>query len=337
MQKRRFGFVALSEGAEIPGFRANSIFIRCMHLMLGAIDKRAGLIELGKKGCQRPNLRTILVQMVYANLYSQGTPFHFTDMANQEIKKVGAPSQLQTESLRFTVFLPANQRVGNQSWWTELVGVEPESRNSRPNIGQLLEAGPVRAYGLVLAINPGRVDWILTPKQEEGVPPESRWAGPLDETLPFFVELMTQWFAFCPPVVRLALGAVLHEPMRDRQEAYSRLAQYLPTVQIDPEGSSEFFYQVNRPRKSKTIEGMRINRLSKWSAALTVPVRFSISLGQTQGQMEKVGDGEQTCRIELDISTDQESTEKLSPPILPALLMEFMDLAKEIVADGDIR
>ncbi|MGP8252112.1 MAG: hypothetical protein ACLQHF_08765 [Terracidiphilus sp.] len=256
-------------------------------------------------------------------------------MANQEATKAASAVQLETESLRFTAFLSATERIGEQRWWTELTGAEPETRSSRLTLGQTQEAGPVESYGLVLATSPGRVDWLLTPRQQEGAPPEFRRAGPLVETLPFFQSLMSRWFELSPDFIRAALGVVVREPMPSRQDAYRKLAHYLPAVKIDPEGSSEFFYQVNRPRKSKTIEGLQINRLSKWSAAFLVPFGFTF-VSPAQGQLGKMGEGETSCRIELDINTDPTFSGNLDRSFLPNILGEFVDLAMELVTVGEI-
>jgi hypothetical protein len=122
--------------------------------------------------------------------------------------------------------------------------------------------------------------------------------------------------------------------MPDRQSAYRRLAQFLHAVEIDPEGSSEFAYQVNRPRKSRAVEGLQINRLSKWSATLLVP--FGLSFIPPGGaHLGKLGDGETTCRIELDINTDPEYKGDLNHALSSALLKEFVDMAMEIVTAGE--
>jgi hypothetical protein len=153
--------------------------------------------------------------------------------------------------------------------------------------------------------------------------------------LPFFVDLMTRWIENGPEFTRIALGVVVHEPVPSREEGYRRLARYLPAVKIDPEGSSELFYQVNRPRKSQVIEGLKVNRLSKWSVALSVPFSFSL-LGPAQSQFGRVNEGETTCRIELDINTDPAFSGSPRDLSSPSLLGEFVELAGEIVSVGEI-
>ncbi|WP_263352241.1 hypothetical protein [Acidicapsa acidisoli] len=154
--------------------------------------------------------------------------------------------------------------------------------------------------------------------------------------MPFFQKLMTTWIAGHPSAARLALGAIVHEKMNSRQDAYRRLAKYLPAVTIDADGSSELAYQINRPRQSKVALGLQINRLSKWSANLFVPFGFSIN-NPAQAQMERLGDGETTCRIELDINTDPAYVEGFSQLIITGLTAEFCELAMEITEFGDIQ
>lgn len=223
-------------------------------------------------------------------------------MANQAAVRVDAARDLQTESLRLTAFLAPAAQGDQPAWWADLVGAQPETRTSKPSKGELQETGTVGERTLVLSVFPGRVDWFLGPRFEEGVIRETRWAGRFPDTLEAFGQLMTRWLAICPALVRLALGVVVHEPALDKVTAYRKLAQYLPAVTVDPDGSQDLLYQINRPRNSAVLEGLKINRLSKWSAALFVSLRMEIT-GQ-QVQQQRVGAGAHSCRVELDLNTD---------------------------------
>ena len=49
-----------------------------------------------------------------------------------------------------------------------------------------------------------------------------------------------------------------------RELGYRELGRFLPAVRLD-EDSSDFSYQINRPRRSTVIPELSVNRLSKWS------------------------------------------------------------------------
>ncbi len=258
-------------------------------------------------------------------------------MAHETAIRVASASELQTESLRLTAFLAPSVQVSElvePNWWSDLVGAQPETKTSKPGRGELQEAGPVGDRTLVLSVQPVRVDWFLTPRYEGSVPPETRWAGRFADTLGVFDALMTRWLGMCPALSRLAFGAVVFEPVRDKVAGYRRLAEYLPAVRLDPEGSYDFFYQINRPRNSTAIDGLRINRLSRWSVAQFVQLRFTFSRQSIQSA--PAGEGEQACRIELDISTAPEFASELPRPSLPQIFEELKTLATELAAQGDV-
>jgi len=133
--------------------------------------------------------------------------------------------------------------------------------------------------------------------------------------------LMLRWLAGCPPLQRLAFGAVLTRPVDDLLTGYRQISDYLPFVQLDPESSSDFSYQINRPRNSTVISGLRINRFSRWSVARVFASTFDTQIG---------------CRVELDINTAQEFQGELPQEKLPVIIQELVDLGKEIAENGDI-
>ena len=97
----------------------------------------------------------------------------------------------------------------------------------------------------------------------------------------------------------MAFGAVLTHNEQDRASAYLRLSDYVPLT-LDPE-SSDFLYQINLPVQSQTgIEGLRINRLSKWGATM------SNTIAIVSGAARVVATPVFAIRLELDINTAPE-------------------------------
>jgi hypothetical protein len=212
-----------------------------------------------------------------------------------------------------------------------LVGQPPETSTAKPNKSELQEVGPFGPGNLVLQFQPFRIDWVLTPRLEDA--PEKTWIGPFSEALKTVNPLMTQWLKNCPPLNRLAFGAVVFEPAQDRSIGYEKLAKCLPDVKIDPKGSRDFFFQINRPRNSGVVNGLVVNRLSKWSVSAIIPIRFLMTPESLQQQM---GEGKQAVRIEVDISTAAEFSGELPQAKLPHIFEELVSLGDEIIEAGDI-
>jgi hypothetical protein len=118
-------------------------------------------------------------------------------------------------------------------------------------------------------------------------------------------------------------------------ESYQKLSEFLPRIWIDPVGSTDFGYQVNRPRKSLTIDGQRIQRLSKWSASLSGLIQLQVAPLVSQ-QSAILQEGQNACRIEIDISTDPLIAEPLPAAKLAPILDELIQLGLEITSQGDI-
>jgi len=244
----------------------------------------------------------------------------------------------EAESLRFTAFPAPIAPVEEPSWWKDLIGEPPERRMTAPKKGTLQEEGNFDGGRLVLSIQPMRIDWLLTAatRQEEGLETFPT-VGPFAETLKTFSALIDRWIQSetFPAVKRVALGTVLLQQVEDKHVAYGRLARYLPKVELDTLNSSDFFYQINRPRASTSgIANLKINRLSKWS----VSSWRSALIAVTPGSLEQAAMGPEvfTCRLELDINTAPDSSEPLPREMLPRILQELVNLGEEIARDGDV-
>lgn len=117
----------------------------------------------------------------------------------------------------------------------------------------------------MLQVQLDRIDWTLIPGAQEAHEGFLS-VGPVAEALESFVPVVSKWLPLAPPLRRLALGMVLHDRVNAVADGYGRLADLLP-IKLDPIGSSDLAYQINRPRPSTAVPGLTINRLSKWSVA----------------------------------------------------------------------
>jgi hypothetical protein len=244
----------------------------------------------------------------------------------------------ETESLRFTAFpIPASP-IEDVSWWQSLVGQPPEVEVTRPREGGIRAEGAFEAGRLILETLPFRIDLRLIPSPELSAAASGfATIGKFTEILAPFAQVTNRWLSLdsCPEIQRIAFGAVLFASVDSKESGYRQLAAYLPGVDIDPEHSIDFLYQINRPRESTTeISNLTINRLTKWSVALIFGGDFFVE--PTQISYHETPQKHIACRLELDISTTVGGREPLPRDRIPSILSEFMDVAKEIVIEGDI-
>lgn len=250
-----------------------------------------------------------------------------TSLANQEWSAL---------SFRLTAFLiPSYVTDLSVSWWKDVVGELPENQKANPRLLQKVETGAFNNTTLALEIQPGRVDWRITGlSPTEPIPSSPIDLLPIPKLLPDFLTIANQWIKISPPIIRLAFGAQLGIPVDDRVTGYKILTKHLPKFDIDSENSSDFLYQINRPRISSVLPSMKINRLSKWLVAIFTTSNMNLllenpALSTTTQQFL-------TCTLEMDINTDAGNTKEFSVDQSIAQLLELTNMAQEIAGNGDI-
>ena len=243
--------------------------------------------------------------------------------------------------LRLTVFLHAATQLPTvQSWWAGLTGTEPETQTAKPKSGTHQSTGLIqykdKKFTLELTTKPDRVDWILKPLSigdEEAVPTLGHYC----ELSPYFNDLMGRWLGDAQVSIRrMAYGVVLLLHVDNKVSGYKEISKYLPTVQIDPVGSSDFQYTINRRRGSDIVTGMEINRLSKWD----VPEFTKVLVERNSAGAEIIHHGitcsSISCSLELDISTHSTRKEEIPVDKQVDVFNELVDLGNEIAEKGDI-
>jgi hypothetical protein len=243
----------------------------------------------------------------------------------------------QVESMRLTAFPAEPMKTEGQSWWADLVGYDPETVVSRAKAGQYRAEGEFEGRRLSLNNQLERIDWHLAAaaKQSEEELASLPLAGPFPEVLGSFSKIANGWLGLSPAITRLAFGGVLLQPVEDRRFGYVQIGRYLPSVTLDPDGSSDFLYQINRPRPSKVgVEGLRINRLMKWSVLMFG--QFRMTLQRRMITTVGLDHGDSACRLELDINTAPDFEGVLPTDKLMGIFGELVALAGEIAAKGDI-
>ncbi len=259
-------------------------------------------------------------------------------MIDKNSKTQPDTTQWMALSLRLTAFPSPSTPINSSDWWATIVGDLPESQENNPKVGKKRETGSFENGNLVLAIQPGRIDWSFTsPKDHQlDLPTSQEDLMNLQPMLNSFLRITNHWLEIAPPLLRIAFGTHLGIPVGSREDGYNRIAKYLkPYVELDTKNSSEFFYQINRPRVSASIPTVKLNRLSKWSVSVASTGEIMILQGEklARGTMDREFF---SCHLELDINTASDNTNELEHQSLLAVFAELVQLGQEIAEKGDI-
>lgn len=243
----------------------------------------------------------------------------------------------QVEQLRFTAFPVEPVPTRGLDWWQSLLGLPATSRMERPSEGVLVEQGPFSpeaslnaSLTLEVGPTPTHITWRLSLAGERADPSQSPIIGSFGAVLPPFASLMRTWLQAAPTIQRIAFGAVLLAPVENTKAGYELLSTFL-SFQLDP-SSSDFLYQINRPRPARTLGDLEINRLSKWSVARVQSLR--LTFGPASPTVEAV-EVLTACRLEFDINTSHKWDKALPSEALPPLFDELVELGQEIATNGD--
>lgn len=242
-----------------------------------------------------------------------------------------------TEQLRFTAFPAEDAVIGSFKRWVNMFGGAPEEGHFLKNQNLMVEAGPHRGNRLVLQVmTPLRFDWNLVPlvdDKSEDAEFKLQNIGPLTQAISSFREIVDKWLDGAGPLQRIAFGAVLLFRVPSRIEGYRTIQPYLTKVTLDPEGSSDFIYQINRPRPMPEIEGLKVNRLTKWSVFQYFTQQVVMGPGVTH-QMS--GPDAFACRLEMDINTMPDFSGPLPGEKLSTILDKLIGMCNEIAENGDV-
>ena len=242
----------------------------------------------------------------------------------------------QVESLRFTLFRASPIETIIPLWET-LTREKPEKVDSQPRANIIIEEGTVVLGSLTHISDPLRINWTLSPSQEQ----QQRTAsfptlGSLFQIKGQFINMMKDWLTSeaVPKTNRIALGSISVIINENKASAYKQLSSFLHHVKIDIENSTDLVYQINRPIKSIVESGLIINRLSKWSAQRVSGIGFLVG---ERPELIQVQDPRSyfASRLELDINTSQYNKNPLPKEKLVPLLQEFSQLVDQISTEGD--
>ena len=243
--------------------------------------------------------------------------------------------------LRFSAFVPdASSQLLNDVW--ALISTDrPEFDDSRPREGfRRLAISADDGSALEVILMPGRFDVIKSISATAEILPVVHLgeASPRVSAFVGQIREMLSGLGMQIHIHRLALGLVLMRPAASREEAYRELQRLLP-VEMNPETSRDFLFQINHPETFQVGDvSIVLNRLSKWSSMRTQHFRLDFSSapsGSTVPTHTSLAEAENFVRCEVDNSTAADRVEALPRSSILPILTRLVDLAN-ITSMGEL-
>ena len=133
------------------------------------------------------------------------------------------------ESLRLSVF--HSERPSRAGLWEQVMGIAPESSDTRAREGIVQERGSVEGNVLLLVAQSRRLDWNLLP----GPPPSDAREGlptlvAAEQGIPLLRRALDVSVRACGIMDRLALGSVLIRRASSLSEGLKHLSEHLPRL-----------------------------------------------------------------------------------------------------------
>jgi hypothetical protein len=236
-----------------------------------------------------------------------------------------------TLGVRLSVF-PIDPWEVPPDLWHRVVGQRPETDQAPRGQRLHIQTGPWLAGSLQLAVSPFSVVWQATsPASEEGLPNLENWL--VETVIPEFVAVTNPWLASVDLNIK-RLGFGLHSvlPAADQISSYKILQELVRAVAIEPETTSDFFYQINRPIPSRVLgDGTRFNRLTKWSVPMFQPVTVQVTPVPQMSPATRV----LYASLDNDVNTPGERLVPLEKGQLEAIYDELVQLAWENLEFGE--
>lgn len=237
-------------------------------------------------------------------------------------------SDWRAQLLRLSLF-PEKPFVDRPDLWASITGAQPEIDEYRSREAVRRQVGPFNEDALLeVQSAPVRQDLLVIPKPNDANPVFE--FGRLVDTIPRFTAAIRPWLErLDEELLRVAFGVVAIWPAPDKDAAYYQLQTLLPSVKIDPINSTDFFYQINRPRSSVIDPGLKLNCLSKWNAVV-----FRTFVPGQPAAIPNIDRYHSRC--ELDVNTTAERTGHLEKDKIVAILDELTAITLSIAEKGEL-
>ena len=244
------------------------------------------------------------------------------------------------QTLRFSAFVQGVSPQSLDDIWALISTDRPETDESRPREGfRRLATSADDGSILDLILMPGRFDVLHLPAAAAAIQPVVHLgeAGPRVDSFVSQISTMLPGLNTDIQIQRIALGLVLLRPVTSREEAYQQLQSLVP-VELNPETSRDFLYQINHPEKLSVGQDLlELNRLSKWSAMRMQSFALQLApSGASVSTPSGLATTENFVRCEVDNSTSAETVEALPRDNILPILARLVALAN-ITSMGERR
>lgn len=211
------------------------------------------------------------------------------------------------QQLRATIF-PIDDKFDNKKIWPTIKGLPIDRSVVDAKIGISNFEGLYFKNKLSLIVSPAKIDltWeVLEPLTFGETETIHNCLAEFDESIENFKKLTKIWFSnkALPSLKRIAFGAILIKNVANREQGYKELLPFVP-IKFESKDLSEFGLQINIHTKSKIIEKMDINRLTRWSVMRTKSEIFQFS---QPTKISKANPDAYSLRLELDMSTQTDN------------------------------
>ena len=264
-----------------------------------------------------------------------------TRSTNLECSTIGAVVDIQRleatwalQQLRFTAFPAPGTRPEDIPRWEALTGELPDIRQEQPKALTVVESGTVEVAAapmtLTLSINPLQTDVLL-----QATPRLSGDGGdrvPMAPAMAYLDSLVARWVAAGQAVNRIAFACTLRQEADSKAAAFALLPRYLP-IELDPELSDDFSFQLNRPVESTALPGKRLNRVAQWTIQAIQTLQITFGGGGTT--IVNRSDQPWALQVVLDASSPAAGVD-LDQEQLESLFRELKEQALT-VAEGGMR
>jgi hypothetical protein len=238
----------------------------------------------------------------------------------------------KVRNLRLTLFLASEGAAkAGALQFEQLVNEKPESTMRRGD--QEFQEGPLGPGRLLMQKQPARLDILFAGFPQPDQPEEPvATLGDFETAFPALRQIAQTVFDDVKQAIRLALGSEMVQSVESSLVAYKKLVDHMRSATFKLDGGQEFMYQMNRPRYSRVIPSLLINRLTRWNASSWQPVRFELGAGvRVLSGPPQIG-----AVITTDVNTDAEHLEPLPADKVSDLFDELRDLTLEIRDHGDV-
>jgi hypothetical protein len=234
------------------------------------------------------------------------------------------------ESLRLTSFIDNDLDPKNlEKWLVEISGQDPSQVIKNPQ--QFIGLSKLDTSILKLEWLQDRINLMLsadTPVIENNI-------GDYSIFQEYCKRYILKYFQMedCPISNRLALGLILYFPVSDNRDGMQRLKPFLKSVS-DIDDTEDFQFRINRPCKYKAIGGVKVNRLLTWIVGQIQLFQVDLNMGAAKA-VPLSQDAQMLCRLEMDISTEQNSSTKMSVEQQIKVIKTLINIAKKVAKSGE--